>query len=60
MFNFLLEFKIKKALKSALEEYDKETIIDIIENEVGGWAAGCEILNIIKPEIAEKYLERIK
>lgn len=51
--------KIKRALEIALEDYDKETIIDILTYEEGGWHNGTEILNNIKPEDARRILNEM-
>lgn len=55
----LLNMKIKKALKIALKEYDKATVLDIIQNEKDGWSNETEILNNIDVELVKPILEAI-
>jgi len=50
---------VRKALKVALKEYDKETILDIIENELDGWGNGTEILNGIEYMEVKQVLSTI-
>jgi hypothetical protein len=48
--------EIKKAVEIALQEYDKETILDIVKNEDGGWGNGAEALNNVDPIVLRRII----
>lgn len=50
-------FELKKAINIALKDYDKDTIIDIMKNEIGGWSNGCGILNHTSVLKVEKLIK---
>lgn len=55
--------KIKKALKVALQDFDRDIIIEIMtsecENERYGWGNGAEFLNKARPNEVKEVLNRI-
>lgn len=42
--------QVKKAIHSALKEFDKEVILEIAEETQSGWANGCEALNDVNAD----------
>lgn len=55
--NMIFKIKVKKALKIALKNFSKDTIIEIMTYENGGWANGAELLNEVSPEYAKSILD---
>lgn len=53
------EVEIIKAINFALKEYDKDSIVDIMETEFGGWSSEAEVLNIVEPNIVKNILQRV-
>lgn len=56
--------KIRKALKRALIDYNKETILEIMNSDFNderyGWSNGAEFLNRATSEEAEVILRKMK